>query len=102
VTRALGDSSMKEFIIGAPYTTRTEIGGDNPFLILACDGVRLFLTCINCFPGLHARAVRMKGIWDTRGQGAAQSTNSIVSGWLQHGTNHSPRATFFFQHSKFN
>lgn len=30
---------MKEFIIGAPYTTRTEIGADNPYLILACDGV---------------------------------------------------------------
>ncbi|KAF9945988.1 Protein phosphatase 2C 1 [Mortierella alpina] len=39
VTRALGDSSMKEFIIGAPYTTRTEIGTDNPYLILACDGL---------------------------------------------------------------
>ncbi|KAK3811151.1 MAG: phosphatase 2C-like domain-containing protein [Benniella sp.] len=39
VTRALGDSSMKEFIIGAPYTTRTEIGNDNPYLILACDGL---------------------------------------------------------------
>ncbi|KAF9930792.1 Protein phosphatase 2C 1, partial [Modicella reniformis] len=39
VTRALGDSSMKEFIIGAPYTTRTEIGSDNPYLILACDGL---------------------------------------------------------------
>jgi hypothetical protein len=43
VTRALGDSSMKEFIIGAPYTTRTEIGADNPYLILACDGVSIFL-----------------------------------------------------------
>lgn len=42
VTRALGDSSMKEFIIGAPYTTRTEIGADNPYLILACDGVGVF------------------------------------------------------------
>ncbi|KAI7819486.1 phosphatase 2C-like domain-containing protein [Gamsiella multidivaricata] len=39
VTRALGDSSMKEFIIGSPYTTRTEIGTDNPYLILACDGL---------------------------------------------------------------
>ncbi|KAF9353132.1 Protein phosphatase 2C 1 [Mortierella sp. AD094] len=39
VTRALGDSSMKEFVIGAPYTTRTEIGPDNPYLILACDGL---------------------------------------------------------------
>ncbi|KAG0338690.1 Protein phosphatase 2C 1 [Podila horticola] len=39
VTRALGDSSMKEFVIGAPYTTRTEMGPDNPYLILACDGL---------------------------------------------------------------
>ncbi|KAI9231688.1 MAG: phosphatase 2C-like domain-containing protein [Podila humilis] len=39
VTRALGDSSMKEFVIGAPYTTRTEVGPDNPYLILACDGL---------------------------------------------------------------
>ncbi|KAG0317797.1 Protein phosphatase 2C 1 [Dissophora globulifera] len=39
VTRALGDSSMKEFVIGAPYTTRTVISADNPYLILACDGL---------------------------------------------------------------
>lgn len=45
VTRALGDSSMKEFVIGAPYTTRTEVGPDNPYLILACDGVSLFHFC---------------------------------------------------------
>ncbi|KAG0043867.1 Protein phosphatase 2C 1 [Gryganskiella cystojenkinii] len=39
VTRALGDSSMKEFVIGSPYTTRTELGQDCPYLILACDGL---------------------------------------------------------------
>ncbi|KAG0239661.1 Protein phosphatase 2C 1 [Actinomortierella wolfii] len=39
VTRALGDSSMKEFVIGAPYTTRTVMSDDDPFFILACDGL---------------------------------------------------------------
>lgn len=43
VTRALGDSSMKEFVVGAPYTTETELRDDDEFLILACDGVCLFL-----------------------------------------------------------
>ena len=40
VTRALGDSSMKEFVVGAPYTTETELREEDEFLILACDGVR--------------------------------------------------------------
>lgn len=40
VTRSLGDSSMKEFVVGAPYTTETELCNDDEFLILACDGVR--------------------------------------------------------------
>lgn len=39
VTRSLGDSSMKEFVVGAPYTTETELCSDDEFLILACDGV---------------------------------------------------------------
>lgn len=39
VTRSLGDPSMKEFVVGAPYTTRTVLGGHDEFLILACDGV---------------------------------------------------------------
>ncbi|EJD03382.1 protein serine/threonine phosphatase 2C [Fomitiporia mediterranea MF3/22] len=39
VTRSLGDSSMKDFVVGAPYTTETELGDDDDFLILACDGV---------------------------------------------------------------
>lgn len=43
VTRSLGDSSMKEFVVGAPYTTETELCEEDEFLILACDGV-------SCFP----------------------------------------------------
>ncbi|KAH7924269.1 protein phosphatase 2C [Leucogyrophana mollusca] len=39
VTRSLGDSSMKEFVVGSPYTTETELCEDDEFLILACDGL---------------------------------------------------------------
>ncbi|KAH8083751.1 protein serine/threonine phosphatase 2C [Cristinia sonorae] len=39
VTRSLGDSSMKEFVVGAPYTTETELSDEDEFLILACDGL---------------------------------------------------------------
>ena len=39
VTRSLGDSSMKEYVVGSPYTTETELGSEDEFLILACDGV---------------------------------------------------------------
>jgi protein phosphatase PTC1 len=39
VTRSLGDSSMKEFVVGAPYTTETVLSEDDEMLILACDGV---------------------------------------------------------------
>lgn len=39
VTRSLGDSSMKEFVVGAPYTTETDLSDDDEFIILACDGV---------------------------------------------------------------
>lgn len=43
VTRSLGDSSMKEFVVGAPYTTETELCEDDELLILACDGVSCFV-----------------------------------------------------------
>jgi len=43
VTRSLGDSSMKEFVVGSPYTTETELCEEDEFLILACDGVRQLL-----------------------------------------------------------
>lgn len=39
VTRSLGDSSMKEFVVGSPYTTETTLGAEDQFLIVACDGV---------------------------------------------------------------
>lgn len=39
VTRSLGDSSMKEFVVGSPYTTETTLGDEDDFLIVACDGV---------------------------------------------------------------
>lgn len=39
VTRSLGDSSMKEFVVGSPYTTETQLCDEDEFLILACDGV---------------------------------------------------------------
>ncbi|GAA5927352.1 hypothetical protein JCM10213_003448 [Rhodosporidiobolus nylandii] len=39
VTRSLGDSSMKEFVVGAPYTTETTLGDGDEWLIVACDGL---------------------------------------------------------------
>lgn len=39
VTRSLGDSAMKEFVVGSPYTTETSLSDDDAFLIVACDGV---------------------------------------------------------------
>ncbi|RUS20498.1 hypothetical protein BC937DRAFT_95068 [Endogone sp. FLAS-F59071] len=39
VTRSLGDSTMKEFVVGNPYTTETVLVENDPFLILACDGL---------------------------------------------------------------
>lgn len=39
VTRSLGDSVMKEFVVGNPFTTETELGPDDHFMILACDGL---------------------------------------------------------------
>lgn len=39
VTRSLGDSSMKEYVIGEPFMTATELNEDDTHLILACDGL---------------------------------------------------------------
>lgn len=42
VTRALGDSYMKDLVTGHPYTTETVIQPEaDEFMILACDGVRI-------------------------------------------------------------
>jgi protein phosphatase PTC1 len=41
VTRALGDTYMKELVTGHPYTTETVIQPDSDeFILIACDGVR--------------------------------------------------------------
>lgn len=39
VTRSLGDSSMKQFVVGSPYTTETTLSSEDHFLIIACDGL---------------------------------------------------------------
>eukprot|EP01119_Soliformovum_irregulare_P017608 TRINITY_DN5258_c0_g1_i1.p1 TRINITY_DN5258_c0_g1~~TRINITY_DN5258_c0_g1_i1.p1 ORF type:complete len:311 (-),score=83.17 TRINITY_DN5258_c0_g1_i1:47-979(-) len=39
VTRSLGDISMKEFVTGEPYMTRTVLESTDTHLILACDGL---------------------------------------------------------------
>lgn len=42
VTRALGDTYMKDLVTGHPYTTETVIQADmDEFMIIACDGVSL-------------------------------------------------------------
>jgi protein phosphatase PTC1 len=42
VTRALGDSYLKDLVTGHPYTTETVVQPDqDEFLILACDGVSI-------------------------------------------------------------
>jgi protein phosphatase PTC1 len=39
VTRSLGDLAMKEWVIGAPYTTETLLTLEDEYMIIACDGV---------------------------------------------------------------
>ncbi|RLV94535.1 Protein phosphatase 2C 1 [Spathaspora sp. JA1] len=39
VTRSLGDSYMKDLVIGKPFTTSTQITHDDEFMILGCDGL---------------------------------------------------------------
>ncbi|GAA5877971.1 hypothetical protein JCM8547_000929 [Rhodosporidiobolus lusitaniae] len=39
VTRSLGDSQMKQFVVGSPYTTETTIRPEDDYLIVACDGL---------------------------------------------------------------
>lgn len=42
VTRSLGDTAMKAFVVGSPYTTETQLGEEDDLLIIACDGVSTF------------------------------------------------------------
>lgn len=39
VTRSLGDSAMKEYVVGSPYTSEMELTDADEFLIIACDGL---------------------------------------------------------------
>ncbi|KAJ3285855.1 Protein phosphatase 2C 1 [Rhizoclosmatium sp. JEL0117] len=39
VTRALGDATMKDYIIGNPFTTETVLEDSDSLLVLACDGL---------------------------------------------------------------
>lgn len=34
---------MKDFVVGNPYTTETELTDEDTFIILACDGVSFYL-----------------------------------------------------------
>jgi protein phosphatase PTC1 len=62
VTRSLGDSSMKEFVVGAPYTTETELTEDDEMLILACDGVSSYSFNSHC--RFWSNYVHWIQIWD--------------------------------------
>lgn len=45
---------MKEFVVGAPYTTETTLDDDDEFLIVACDGVSCTLCKGACHLGTDA------------------------------------------------
>ena len=71
VTRSLGDSSMKEFVVGAPYTTETELTEDDEMLILACDGVRNYDQSQGMLSHLIIIRVPCAQIWDVLDDQAA-------------------------------
>lgn len=39
VTRSLGDLYMKDYVVGSPYTTETDLKDEDSSLIIACDGL---------------------------------------------------------------
>ena len=39
VSRAFGDHNLKQFVSARPYITKTDLNGDEEFLIVACDGL---------------------------------------------------------------
>ncbi|CAN6623121.1 protein phosphatase 2C homolog 1 [Trichomonascus vanleenenianus] len=72
VTRSLGDNYMKELVSGSPYTTETELCGDDEFIIVACDG--LWDVCDD------AKAVEtIRGIEDP-----TEASQALVDYALQH------------------
>jgi protein phosphatase PTC1 len=64
VTRSLGDSSMKEFVVGSPYTTETTLGDEDDFLIVACDGVSWFIDFIWRLACLLIAFTHFHQLWD--------------------------------------
>lgn len=44
VTRSLGDSAMKDYVVGSPYTSEMELTEKDEYLIIACDGVGVLQT----------------------------------------------------------
>jgi hypothetical protein len=53
VTRALGDASLKEWVVGNPYTTETVLEETDDTLILACDGVSNFMIYMMKLLNIH-------------------------------------------------
>lgn len=93
VTRSLGDSSMKEFVVGAPYTTETELCDEDEFLILACDGV----SYIPFLKFILQVFILLSKLWDVVSdqgaielvreiQDAQQATQKLLKHALQHHT----------------
>jgi protein phosphatase PTC1 len=44
---------MKEFVVGAPYTTETTLDASDDFLIVACDGVSLVFLLLSLVSNEH-------------------------------------------------
>ena len=72
VTRSLGDSSMKEYVVGAPYTTETDLTEEDEFMILACDGVRSLLSVtlpaprvLTCSRFSYGTSLTIKAQWNS-------------------------------------
>lgn len=39
VTRSLGDIALKEWVVGAPFTSECVLEDEDEWLVIACDGV---------------------------------------------------------------
>lgn len=89
VTRALGDASVKEFVVGNPYTTETRLDEGDEFLIVACDGVSAptlliasrtatLLIAILRFLALGRDGRPAGGRSDQRGRGSSRSVQGSV------------------------
>ncbi|BGP50048.1 mgpp2cl-1, protein phosphatase 2C-like protein 1 [Rhodotorula kratochvilovae] len=74
VTRSLGDSQMKQFVVGSPYTTETTLRPDDDFLIVACDG--LWDVCSD-----QQAVDALKGLTDPQ-----QAADTLLQYALSHGT----------------